>query len=491
MNANNIVATATELQQNHNKLELVGMARGLGWKGDHARAPVLQLALFIATKLNAGERSSQQPSSQQQGGDSQQQGQQQQQQQSSESSEGQQQGQQQQQQSSESSEGQQGEGQQQGKAPQGQQQSQQSSEGQQGDEGQQPQQSSEGDEAAAAHAWEQQQQKAEQEGRERAERAERERDEAEQRMQQGRDEGGEGQQPEPQQMENDDDEPEQPEANEFKQLLAASGIQHPHRMLEKAWLLTAKAKQNLLLIGPAGCGKTMLAEQVAQLLRVPFGSVSCTMGMSESQLTGWLLPVGEGGRFDYVPAPFVTCLQQSSVFLLDELDAADPNVLMIANSVLSNGFVSVPHKLGAPMVLRSSDAIIIAGANTFGTGADDLYTARAALDGATVDRFYPLVIDYDEAFEHGLFNRDRRSRRKSSPWVAGAIPDQLQLDALRTWFVALRKATQAAKINRIVSTRLAKRLVAAVSVGVPVDEVKRDLLTGWSADELARCKVGF
>jgi MoxR-like ATPase len=467
MNANNIVATATELQQNHNKLELVGMARGLGWKGDHARAPVLQLALFIATKLNAGERQSQQPSSQQQG-------------------EGEGEGQQQQ-------HGE-GEGQQQGSAPEGQQQSQQGQQGQQqgsAPEGQQ--QSQQGQQQS------QQQDEPEEnaygrkdEGKDCSQQEWEDAGKPQQSSDEGEGEGeGQQQQQQQQQQPDDDDEPEVPEANEFKQLLAASGIQHPHRMLEKAWLLTAKAKQNLLLIGPAGCGKTMLAEQVAQLLRVPFGSVSCTMGMSESQLTGWLLPVGDNGRFDYVAAPFVTCLQQSSVFLLDELDAADPNVLMIANSVLSNGFVSVPHKLGAPMVLRHADAIIVAGANTFGTGADDLYTARAALDGATVDRFYPLVIDYDEAFEHGLFNRDRRSRRKSAAWVAGAIPDQLQLDTLRTWFVNLRKATQGAKINRIVSTRLAKRLVAAVSVGIPINEVKRDLLTGWSADELARCKVEF
>jgi MoxR-like ATPase len=260
-------------------------------------------------------------------------------------------------------------------------------------------------------------------------------------------------------------------------------------LLEKVWLLAAKAKQNIMLVGAAGTGKTMLSEQLAKLLRVPFGSVSCTMGMSESQLTGWLLPVGDAGRFDYVPAPFVSCLQQPSVFLLDEIDAADPNVLMLCNSVLSNGFVTIPHKLENPTIVRHSDAIVLAGANTMGSGADDLYTARAALDGSTVDRFYPIVTDYDEAYEHGLFNLGRKSRKKSAAWQSGPLPDQFMMDDLRKWFFNLRKQTKAAKLNKIVSSRLAQRLAAAVKVGIPAEEAKRDLLLGWSADELARVGV--
>jgi MoxR-like ATPase len=435
--AMNIITAATDLQANHNKTELVMMARGLGWKGDHARAPVLQLALFVATKLQAGDRGEQHAGSRAESGHDVK--------------------------PEHDAPAPAGNG---GRPPEGQQESQQGDQqdSQQGDHQGDQQDSQQGDQQG-----DQQQ--------------------PEQGDQQGQQQPEQGQQGDQQQQQQQPEQPEQPDANEFDRLLASSGIATPHPMLEKVWLLAAKARQNVMLVGAAGTGKTMLAEQVAQMLRVPFGSVSCTMGMSESQLTGWLLPVGDAGRFDYVPAPFVTCLQQPSVFLLDEIDAADPNVLMLCNSVLSNGFVTIPHKLNSPTVTRHAEAVVIAGANTTGSGADDLYTARSALDGSTVDRFYPIVTDYDEAYEHGLFNLGRKSRRKSAAWARGPLPDQFMMDDLRKWFFNLRKQTKSAKLNKIVSSRFAQRLAAAVAVGIPAEEAKRDLLLGWSVDELARVGI--
>jgi MoxR-like ATPase len=100
---------------------------------------------------------------------------------------------------------------------------------------------------------------------------------------------------------------------------------------------------NLLLVGPAGTGKTTIAQQLSQLLGVPFGSISCSQGMSEAQLTGWLLPLGKKGKFDYKSAPFVDCMQMPAVFLVDEIGGADANTFMALNSMLANGFMSIPH----------------------------------------------------------------------------------------------------------------------------------------------------
>ena len=73
--------------------------------------------------------------------------------------------------------------------------------------------------------------------------------------------------------------------------------------------------------GPAGTGKTMVAEQLSMLTKLPFGAVSCSMGMSESQLTGWLLPVGDNGRFDYVSSPFINAI----LWYCDWQDGTDIN----------------------------------------------------------------------------------------------------------------------------------------------------------------------
>jgi MoxR-like ATPase len=205
-----------------------------------------------------------------------------------------------------------------------------------------------------------------------------------------------------------------------------------------------------------------------------------------------LLPIGEAGKFDYVPSPFVTSLQQPSVYLLDELDAADANVLLMLNSIMSNGFLTVPHKLNSPTIRRHEDAIIVAGANTGGGGADDVYSARGALDGATIDRFYTLAVDYDAAYEKSLFCLPgQKKRTRSAEWSpAGAPVTEQTIADLQQWFEGLRKGTSKARLGRIVSSRMAQRLVASVVAGVPVEEAKADLLLTWSVDERARAQAG-
>ena len=48
----------------------------------------------------------------------------------------------------------------------------------------------------------------------------------------------------------------------------------------------AAQRMEILMVGPAGCGKSHLAEQIAKALGLRFGSISCSAGMSEGQITG-------------------------------------------------------------------------------------------------------------------------------------------------------------------------------------------------------------
>lgn len=172
-----------------------------------------------------------------------------------------------------------------------------------------------------------------------------------------------------------------------------------HRILQ-----LAQSRKNILLVGPTGCGKSFIAEKLAEVMELPFGSASCTGGMSESQLTGWLVP-GKGGEFRYKIAPFVKAYRDGGVFLLDEIDAADPNTITLLNAALSNGHFFVPHypKDGG-RIKRHKDFICIAAANTWGQGADMMYVGRNQLDAATLERFKSgrIFMDYSSAVEDSL-----------------------------------------------------------------------------------------
>lgn len=167
-------------------------------------------------------------------------------------------------------------------------------------------------------------------------------------------------------------------------------------------LARVTAGVNILLVGPAGSGKTHLAEQVAEALGRPFAAVSCTAGMSEAAFKGRLLPV-DNGNFRYVESDFVRLYRNGGVFLIDEADALDGNVALTLNNALANskGFTNDLVIDGDTWIPRHPDFVCIAAANTFGTGATAVYAGRERLDEAFLDRFRAgrLTLDYDREFE--------------------------------------------------------------------------------------------
>jgi len=238
-----------------------------------------------------------------------------------------------------------------------------------------------------------------------------------------------------------------------------------HQEFTKAVTLAA-ARRNILLIGPAGSGKTHLAEQIAHALDLQFAHIACSAGMSEGQLLGRLVPIGEGGRFEYVRSDFVKCYEEGGVFLFDEIDAADANTLLVVNSALANGWMAVPNRPGNPVAIRHPDFVCIAAANTYGTGATRQYVGRNQLDESTLDRFRigQIEMDYDAQVEATL------------------CPD----DALRNRLLGYRQKARAAGLRRVVSMRFVRDAFLAKQVGLSDAEIDRALFMGWSADEVAK-----
>jgi cobaltochelatase CobS len=263
------------------------------------------------------------------------------------------------------------------------------------------------------------------------------------------------------------------------------GQQHP--LFEKVMRLTA-AGLNVMLTGAAGAGKTHLAESVAKALKRDYGAINCTAGASESQLMGWLLP-SDGGKFDYRPAPFVSLYEKgNSLFLFDEIDAADPNFLLVANSALANGHIHVPQRIEAPSVKRGENVAIMATANTFGTGADMIYAGRNQLDGATLDRWYMVHVDYMEQLEASFMGITKAAPQQWKPASLDEAAIAKDMNELHGWLRMVRGKASENRLRRVVSTRAFIKAATARRAGVPALEIKADLLAGWTADELR--KVG-
>lgn len=226
----------------------------------------------------------------------------------------------------------------------------------------------------------------------------------------------------------------------------------------------------VMLVGPAGSGKTKLAEQVAEALGRPFSFNSMSAGVTESSLMGRVLPT-ESGTWEYKAAPFVTAFENGGVHLIDEMDAADPNLLVQINAAIANKMLSIPF--ADKLVKRHKKARIVAAANTFGYGADRQYAGRNQLDEATLDRFRMGLVEigYDQSLETKI--------------VEQLVSDSVG-KSLLSWAWATRTKIDSHKLRRLISTRSIENAARLLAVSIPLSEIQASFFRGWSADEIAK-----
>lgn len=247
-------------------------------------------------------------------------------------------------------------------------------------------------------------------------------------------------------------------------------IERAHKKLQDV-LQRVVAGIPVLLVGPTGSGKTFLAQQVAQALRAEFTFNSMSEGVSESHLLGRMSPAKKGD-WTYQRSPFVKTFQEGGVHLFDEIDAADANLLVIANSAIANGVLSLPFAQEKP-IIRHDDFRVIAAANTYGHGADREYVGRNQLDAATLNRFTlgTVEVDYDEDLERDL---------------VGSRLDTDKTNELVNWAHKTRRLIREARLRRTMSTRNIEDSAKLMSVGASLEDIKNTFYLGWSTDERAK-----
>jgi cobaltochelatase CobS len=218
----------------------------------------------------------------------------------------------------------------------------------------------------------------------------------------------------------------------------------------KRMVVNARIGLNTLLVGPAGSGKTFAAQQLAEALELPFGHLCLTAGASETWLFGRQTPNG------FVEGRFSQLYRSGGVFLGDELDAADPNLLLSINTALANG--SLYNPISGETIAKHENFVFVGAANTFGKGGNHVYTGRSRLDAATLDRFVVLQIDYSEELEQVI------------------CPD----DSLRTVLQTVRKVLKDRGADEVLSTRAMLVAYKQKQAGISEDEIFSSICSSWS-----------
>ena len=211
------------------------------------------------------------------------------------------------------------------------------------------------------------------------------------------------------------------------------------------------------LFGPAGSGKNVIAEQIAKALGLDFYYSNAVT--QEFKVTGHSDING-----NLVETEFYKAFTNGGVFMLDEVDASDPNALIVLNAALANGYFDFPV-VGRKMMHENFKCI--AAGNTKGTGATMQYSSRFIIDEATRDRFDFFEIDYDANVEKSI------------------IKEYDADEDIITFAHDVRKSAEKNNISVISGYRLIKYLAKKQKAGFSVkDSIKASFFNKYNADDV-------
>lgn len=167
--------------------------------------------------------------------------------------------------------------------------------------------------------------------------------------------------------------------------------------------------EHVWMTGSAGVGKSKIARQVAESLGLAFSAEPFNSQSSKADIKGYKA-ISDNL---YQSTGFRDRYEHGGVFLMDEIDASNPNILTVLNDALSNDSMSFPDG----MVKRHPKFVAIAAANTWGNGATAEYVGRAPIDGATIDRFTMMHVKIDERLETELVRGTGLNMEHGSTWL--------------------------------------------------------------------------
>lgn len=217
--------------------------------------------------------------------------------------------------------------------------------------------------------------------------------------------------------------------------------------------------KNIMMVGPAGCGKTQAAKALPQATDRPFFyfNLGATQDPRATLIGNTHFKSGET-TFD--ESAFVKAIQtENAVILLDELSRAHPEAWNILMTVLDEGqrYLRLDEDVNAPTIRVAPGVSFIATAN-IGTE----YTSTRVLDRALMDRFEIIEVDI-LTYEREKALLTNRYGTKVSADLIHAVADIA--DATRKEW-----REESGKLTTMISTRMTVRVCELLADGFSLSE---------------------
>jgi cobaltochelatase CobS len=148
-------------------------------------------------------------------------------------------------------------------------------------------------------------------------------------------------------------------------------------------------EQRIFLVGPRGCGKSTLVEQVCAQVGRPCLRVNMHGDVTASSFVGEKT-IDNQGKIVFAYGVLPQAMKEGVVLILDELPSSPPDITLVLQRVSEGG----------PLVLMENGGEIIEPAKwfqIFATGNDILgdqqgiYTACKVMDASSLDRYHGVI----------------------------------------------------------------------------------------------------
>jgi len=223
--------------------------------------------------------------------------------------------------------------------------------------------------------------------------------------------------------------------------------------------------KNIMMTGPAGCGKTMAAKSVVNALERPdfYFNLGATQDPRATLIGNTHFNKEDGTVFS--EALFVKAIQtENAVILLDELSRAHPEAHNILMTVLDEGqrYLRLDEAEGAPTIKVARGVTFIATANI-----GNEYTATRVMDRALIDRFIIVEMDVLAKTEEAELLRYLYPNLDTDAIdaIAGIVADT------RTEI-----GTEAPRISTHISTRASVEMAGLIYDGFTIEEAAMVLI---------------